>query len=64
MKSPQPNLSDDALTARVLKALRLAAKDAQRIAQQQGTPIYVSVNGKVKGVKPWLKRSTKRNGRA
>ncbi len=34
------------------RALRLAAKDARRIARMYGTPIYVWENGKVVAKKP------------
>lgn len=38
--------------AEVGRALRRAAKDAQRTARMHGTPIYVWDNGKVVALKP------------
>jgi hypothetical protein len=38
--------------AGVGRGLRMAAKEARRIARMHGTPIYVWENGKVKAIKP------------
>ena len=48
--------NDDALGRRVLKALRLAQLAAMEEARSNGKPIYICVDGKVKAVKPWLRR--------
>jgi hypothetical protein len=38
--------------AGVGRALRLAAKEARRVARLHGTPIYIWEDGKVKAIKP------------
>jgi hypothetical protein len=41
------------------RALRSAAKDAQKIARMHNTPLYYWENGKVVARKPWLSKSAR-----
>jgi predicted ATP-grasp superfamily ATP-dependent carboligase len=41
------------------RALRLAAKEAQRLAQMYNVPLYYWENGKVVARKPWLSKSSR-----
>ena len=49
--------SDDFATG-VGRALRAAAKEAQKIARMYNTPLYYWEDGKVVARKPWLARSS------
>jgi hypothetical protein len=42
----------DADTLAVWRTLKLAAKDARKLAKQKGTPFYVWQNGKLKNLNP------------
>jgi hypothetical protein len=56
MKSqPTKNKPEDFATG-VGRALRSAAKDAQKIARMHNTPLYYWENGKVVARKPWLSK--------
>lgn len=50
--------SDDFATG-VGRALRAAAKEAQKIARMYNTPLYYWEDGKVVARKPWLARSSR-----
>ncbi len=41
------------------RALRSAAKEAQKIARMHNTPLYYWENGKVVARKPWLSKSAR-----
>jgi hypothetical protein len=41
------------------RALRSAAKDAQKVARLYNTPLYYWENGKVVARKPWLSKSAR-----
>jgi hypothetical protein len=43
------------------RALRAAAKEAQKIAGMYNTPLYYWENGKVVARKPWLSKSSRAN---
>jgi len=43
------------------RALRRAAKEAQKIARMHNTPVYYWENGKVVARKPWLCKSSRAN---
>jgi hypothetical protein len=45
--------------AGVGRALRSAAKDAQKIARMHNTPLYYWENGRVVARKPWLSKSAR-----
>jgi hypothetical protein len=50
--------SDDFATG-VGRALRAAAKEAQKIARMYNTPLYYWEDGKVVARKPWLAKSSR-----
>jgi hypothetical protein len=42
------------------RALRRAAKDAEKVARMYNTPLYYWENGKVVARKPWLSKSARK----
>jgi hypothetical protein len=52
MKAKQRLRKPEDFATGVGRALRLAGKDARKIARMYGTPIYVWENGKVVAKKP------------
>jgi hypothetical protein len=59
MKSRRTKSKSDDFAAGVGRALRCAAKEAQKIARMHNTPVYYWENGKVVARKPWLSKSTR-----
>ena len=52
MKATPRSKRRESFAAGVGRALRLAAKAARKTARMHGTPIYISVDGKVVAKKP------------
>jgi hypothetical protein len=52
MKTKKRQRKPEDFATGVGRALRLAAKDARKIARTHGTPIYVWENGKIVAKKP------------
>jgi len=52
MKAKTPTRKPEHFATGVGRALRRAAKDAQKVARMYGTPIYVWEDGKVVAKKP------------
>ena len=59
MKIKRKKSKSDDFAAGVGRALRAAAKDAQKIARIYNTPLYYWENGKVVARKPWLAKSSR-----
>jgi hypothetical protein len=59
MKGKRRNSRPNDFATGVGKALRSAAKEAQRIARMHNTPLYFWENGKVVARKPWLSKSAR-----
>jgi hypothetical protein len=51
-KAKKKSRKTEDFAAGVLRALRLAGKDARKIARMYGTPVYYWENGKVVAKKP------------
>lgn len=52
MSKAKPTKQQDEFVKSVTKALKEAAKEARRQAKMHGTLVWVSVDGKVIGLKP------------
>jgi hypothetical protein len=52
MKAKKPTKKTEHFATGVGRALRRAAKDAQKVARMYGTPLYVWENGRVVAKKP------------
>lgn len=59
MKGIHPKNKLEDFATGVGRALRSAAKQAQKIARMRNTPLYYSENGKVVARKPWLSKSAR-----
>ncbi len=59
MKGKSPKSKSEEFAAGVGRALRSAAKEAQKIARMHNTPLYYWENGKVVARKPWLSKSAR-----
>jgi hypothetical protein len=59
MKSKRTKSKPEDFAAGVGRALRSAAKEAQKIARMHNTPLYYWENGKVVARKPWLSKSAR-----
>jgi len=59
MKGKRTKSKPDDFTTGVGRALRSAAKEAQKIARMHNTPLYYWENGKVVARKPWLSKSAR-----
>lgn len=59
MKVKHNKSKSDDFAARVGRALRAAAKEAQKIARMYNTPVYYWEDGKVVARKPWLAKSSR-----
>ena len=57
MKPKRSKRTPEHFATGVGRALRRAAKDAQKIARLYNTPLYYWENGKVVARKPWLSKS-------
>ncbi|MCX6982818.1 MAG: hypothetical protein NTV08_19005 [Verrucomicrobia bacterium] len=52
MKTPKPKAAEDDFATAAGRALRRSAKVARKTAKMHGTPIYISVRGKVVAIQP------------
>ena len=59
MKGKRTKSKPEDFATGVGRALRSAAKEAQRIARMHNTPLYYWENGKVVARKPWLSKSAR-----
>jgi hypothetical protein len=59
MKGKRPKSKREDFATGVGRALRSAAKEAQKIARMYNTPLYYCENGKVVARKPWLSKSAR-----
>jgi hypothetical protein len=59
MKGKRTKSKPEDFATGVGRALRSAAKDAQKIARMHNTPLYYWENGKVVARKPWLSNSAR-----
>ena len=59
MKPKRTKRKPEHFATRVGRALRAAAKEAQKIARMYNTPLYYWENGKVVARKPWLSKSSR-----
>jgi hypothetical protein len=59
MKSTRTKSKPKDFADGVGRALRSAAKEAQKIARMHNTPLYYWENGKVVARKPWLSKSAR-----